>query len=344
MAKEKNHQTNGNAGDPGIVSQGNQAPAPVSVSEIPQVQEALKDLSISTLLANPQVFGYLERLASNMATARSAVPDHLRTPGDCLAIILQSAKWGMDPFAVAQKTFIISGKLGYEAQLVNAVVTSSGAVQGKFNYEWFGPWENVIGKFQWREGKNGKYQVPAWNEKDEIGCGIRVSATLTGEDTPRILELLLVQATVRNSTLWASDPKQQIAYLAVKRWARMFAPETILGVYTRDELEEVGKAPPKPITPTNTGSQSQNLVNAIKGQEDQEDPPETMQPEIIPADAKINQMNIEYIEGIAKAQKIQRSYIDQGLKVCFKIDRIDEIPVDKFEDVCNWIKSGCPAF
>ncbi|HAU6479257.1 TPA: recombinase RecT, partial [Citrobacter freundii] len=46
------------------------------------------------------------------------------------------------------------------------------------------------------------------------------------------------QAQVRNSTLWASDPRQQLAYLAVKRWARLYCPDVILGVYSADEVEE----------------------------------------------------------------------------------------------------------
>jgi hypothetical protein len=38
---------------------------------------------------------------------------------------MQAAQWGMNPFAVAQKTHVVNGTLGYEAQLVNAVVSSS---------------------------------------------------------------------------------------------------------------------------------------------------------------------------------------------------------------------------
>ncbi|MDU1923962.1 recombinase RecT, partial [Enterobacter sp.] len=49
---------------------------------------------------------------------------------------------------------------------------------------------------------------------------------------------MLSQAQVRNSTLWATDPRQQLAYLAVKRWARLYCPDVILGVYTADEIDE----------------------------------------------------------------------------------------------------------
>ncbi|SPX63869.1 Uncharacterised protein [Leclercia adecarboxylata] len=37
-----------------------------------------------------------------------------------MAIIMQAMQWGMNPYAVAQKTHLVNGVLGYEAQLVNA--------------------------------------------------------------------------------------------------------------------------------------------------------------------------------------------------------------------------------
>ena len=105
---------------------------------------------------------------------------------------------------------------------------------------------HILGKFKEVESKtkkddNGnykKYIVPAWNQQDETGLGIKVWATIKGESEPRVLELLLTQARTRNSTLWTEDPKQQIAYLAQKRWARLYCPDVILGVYTPDEIVE----------------------------------------------------------------------------------------------------------
>ena len=48
--------------------------------------------------------------------------------------------------------------------------------------------------------------------------------------------------------MWKTAPKQQIAYLAVKYWARLYCPEVILGVYSPDEVEprtekEINPAP-----------------------------------------------------------------------------------------------------
>lgn len=203
--------------------------------------------SATSLILHGDAFDRIERMADIMASGKSTIPVHLRNKGDCMAVIMQSMQWGMSPIAVAQKTHLVNGVLGYEAQLVAAVINNSGVVRDRFHFEWFGDWSKVVGRFKQVESRtkkddNGnpkKYIVPDWDQKDEQGLGVKVWATIRGESEPRVLELLMTQARTRNSTLWTEDPKQQIAYLAQKRWARLYAPDVILGVYTTDELQEI---------------------------------------------------------------------------------------------------------
>ncbi len=219
-------------------------------TEITAVQTAPApafNTSSAALMMDMNALERMERFANLMATARSTVPAHFQgKPGDCLAVVMQATTWGMNPFAVAQKTHIINGTLGYEAQLVASVINSSSLLADRFNFEWFGPWEKIVGKFKEVESKTKKddhgnpkkFIVPAWRQEDEQGLGVRVWATIKGETEPRVLELMMTQARTRNSTLWTEDPKQQLAYLAQKRWARLYAPDVILGVYTPDEVHE----------------------------------------------------------------------------------------------------------
>jgi hypothetical protein len=203
-----------------------------------------RDVSTSAMVFDPQTLASMQQMAEAMATARVTIPKHLAgSKGDCLAVVMQAMQWGMNPFSIAQKTHLVQGTLGYEAQLVNAVISSSAALASRPNYEWFGPWEKVVGKFKAikrknNEGREYEYRTPDWSASDEEGCGVRVWATIKGEPKPRELELLLTQSRTRNSTLWADDPRQQLAYLAIKRWARLHAPDVLLGVYTPDELEQ----------------------------------------------------------------------------------------------------------
>lgn len=195
--------------------------------------------STSALVLDGDSLDKMMRLAEVMALGRATLPKHFNgNSADCLAVVMQSMQWKMNPFAVAQKTHLVNGVLGYEAQLVNAVITTCAPVLDRLHYEWYGAWEKVIGKFTIKNGDKGEYRVPGWKLEDEQGLGVKVWATFRGEDEPRVLDLLLAQARTRNSTLWADDPRQQLAYLATKRWSRLYCPDVILGVYSPDELEE----------------------------------------------------------------------------------------------------------
>lgn len=177
--------------------------------------------STGSLMLSGDNLDRMYRAAEMMASARITVPKHLAgSPGDCLAIIMQATQWGMNPFAVAQKTHLVNGTLGYEAQLVNAVVSSSSMLASRIGYEWEGDWKGVNGKV---------------DKADERA--VTVSATLKGESKPRTLRVSMAQVGVRNSPNWEHDPRQQIAYLATKKWARLHAPDVLLGVYTIDEVE-----------------------------------------------------------------------------------------------------------
>ncbi|HBS0529072.1 TPA: RecT family recombinase [Klebsiella pneumoniae] len=204
---------------------------------------------------SPEGMDRLVRFATLMADSKATVPAHLAgKPADCLAVTMQAAQWGMNPFAVAQKTHVVNGTLGYEAQLVNAVVSSSNLLATHLNYKWDGDWSKVSGKTD----KSPSLTVTVW-------------ATLKGESEPRTLTISMAQAGVRNSPLWEQDPRQQLAYLCVKRWARLHAPDVLLGVYTPDELQEAAPRVERDITPpASTAAGMNQLINSQPDQHHEE--------------------------------------------------------------------------
>ena len=233
-----------------------------------QIQEFSGELAqtsnptAQSIIFDEKAFANVQRIAEVMANSNVTVPNHLhKNIGDCMAITIQALSWGMNPWPVAQKTHLVSGVLGYEAQLVSAVINSMAPTKDRIHYEWFGPWENVIGNFVEKTSQKGNsYTAPGWKLADEKGVGIRAWATLKGENEPRVLELLLSQAQPRNSTLWATDPKQQLAYLVTKRWARLYCPDVILGVYTPDELSP--QTQERDITPTSAATEKPSTRTA----------------------------------------------------------------------------------
>ena len=204
----------------------------------------------ATAIFSPSGLRQLQQFAEVMAQSVQTLPKHLAgKPADCMAVAMQAAQWGMNPFAVAQKTHLVNGTLGYEAQLVNAVVTSSRAVQGRFKYEYGGDWDAYI-------------LHP--DKQHEAGLFIRVGAVIRGETEITWGEpVYLAPITTRNSPLWKTAPKQQIAYLAVKYWARLYCPEVILGVYSPDEFDEPLPRVVRDVTPPATSAAGLNsLINS----------------------------------------------------------------------------------
>jgi hypothetical protein len=196
--------------------------------------------SISQLMFNASAMEAVMTFGKMMAASKVTIPEHLRgKPEDCSAVVLQAMQWRFNPYAVAQKTHITQGgALGYEAQLVNAAVITSGRIEGAPDFEFIGDWNKILGKIEERKSeRGGKYYVATWDRAHEAGLGVIVSAKLAGEREPRTVTVMMSQAWPRFSTQWATDPQQQITYLAVRKFARRYTPEVILGVYTNDELE-----------------------------------------------------------------------------------------------------------
>lgn len=198
-----------------------------------RVIESDKASSLS-LITNDENMRRVIDMAKMMAGSKVTVPKHLQgSEGDCMAVILQAMNWGMNPFAVAQKTHIVNGTLGYEAQLVNAVIQSNGHITGHFHYE--------------HNGEGAMLET-------RVGAIINGEADITWGEWLRSSDV-----TTKNSPLWKTNPRQQMGYLQVKNWARAYCPGAILGVYTPDELQEK-EINPRPRGGNATAEAAKNIV------------------------------------------------------------------------------------
>jgi len=151
-------------------------------------------------------------LAEVMASA-SLMPDHLRgKPGDCLLIVMQAQRWSMDAVSVAQATSVVRGKLCYEGKLVAAALYAMGAIDGRLQYDFSG--------------------TPG---QDNRAVTVTGRPRGTGKDQS-------VQGTVgawkTDNGNWKKSPDDMLVYRGTRQWARRYAPDALLGVYTPDEMED----------------------------------------------------------------------------------------------------------
>ncbi len=154
------------------------------------------------------------QLADVMAKA-SLIPTHLQgKPGDCLLIVMQAQRWGMDAASVAQSTSVVHGKLCYEGKLVAAALYAMGAVEGRLKYEFSGSGE---------------------------GRAVKVTGRPRGAGVDQTVEGTVANWKTSNDN-WKKQPDDMLVYRGTRQWARRYAPEALLGVYTPDELEDAPAA------------------------------------------------------------------------------------------------------
>ena len=285
-----------------------QQTATAQIIDMPSAEvHQIQSMQATEVMMNDASMNRLMKMAEVMATSKVTVPKHLQgSAGDCFAVVMQAAQWGMNPFSVAQKTHLVNGVLGYEAQLVNAVITQRAPITGRLQFEFYGDWTKVDGKLC---------------KSAEVG--VKVWATFKGEEEPRLLDIGMHQVgNVRNSPMWQADPRQQLAYLAVKRWSRLYCPDVILGVYTPDELDSEPERDVSPHAEPKKHSGSANLKTRLSQGRDKP---------VIDGEAKAFDIKA-YIAEVNAAQTVDE------LKAVAK-----KAPVDIGEPEKTQIKDACQA-
>lgn len=188
---------------------------------------------------DPHGFQQIQRMAVEMSKARGIVPDHLvGSPSTCFAIIMNCIDWKLPIYRVAQATFPLPGnRVGYMGSLVQSIIELSGALDGEPERIYFGDWTKIVGKFDKRKNNDGKeYCFPTWTAQEVMkeGLGIAIRAKIRGESKPRIWPgenepFFLAQAFPLFSTMWATDPKTQLGYLGMRRFASLAVPHLLMG-------------------------------------------------------------------------------------------------------------------
>lgn len=150
----------------------------------------------------------------------------LATMENCRAIAYQAARWGLDPVYVASKAYFANGRIGYEAQLVHALVLANAPLRRRPRFQY-------------------GYSMPDKPLAMYRFC--RVELWLVGENEPvYVTSPTVAQIGVKNSPLWKSDPDQQLSYYTIRSAARRHCPEVLAGIYVPEELQQIRELDAKP--------------------------------------------------------------------------------------------------
>jgi hypothetical protein len=188
-------------------------------------------------------------VAKLMAISGPAIPLYMRgNPGICYAIVVRAVRWGMDPFFVAEQSYLVKNpktgeeKIAFQAQLIVAVINARAPLQKKLWAVYSGEGDAMFATI---------YGLPK-GQTDTLDY-----------ETPTLKGLIDIKGrndygNVKGSPLYDNDPKQALWYYGARGFCRRHFPEVLAGVYDVDEFEPVE---PKDVTP-----EKQTVAQRLKGQ------------------------------------------------------------------------------
>lgn len=199
----------------------NQTPATQEQAQAPRTPvKRMTDFSLG-------IFGSSDNfiMATQMAKAFSEstiVPrEYQGNYANGLVAIDMANRLHTSPLTVMQNLDVIQGRPAWRATFLIAMINSS----GKYDMEL---------QFEESKDKNGKpYSCTCWTEKNgRKVTGIEVTMEMAEKEG----------WTKKNGSKWLTMPQVMLRYRAASFFARMNCPELSNGLYTTDEVVEIGDA------------------------------------------------------------------------------------------------------
>jgi len=168
-----------------------------------------------SLFLDVALFEHAQRVG-NLLSSSNMVPDHFRNNiGNCVIALNLSKRWDADVFMVMQNMYIVHGRPGIESKLAIALVNATGKftpIQYRFN-------------------------------ADKTACTAYAKNTKTGELCEGVevnIKMAKDEGWFSNKgSKWQTMPTLMLQYRSAMFFARAYCPEALLGMQSREELQDV---------------------------------------------------------------------------------------------------------
>jgi hypothetical protein len=157
--------------------------------------------------------------AKVLATA-SAVPDAYKNrPGDCLIAIDLSNRMGISPISIMQYSQVVKGNFTWKGQACKALIDGN----NKF--------------------ANSKYVMFGEPGTDEWGCRVEAISRYSGETIvgPDVTMKMAKDEGWydKPGSKWKTMPALMLKYRAAAFFARTECPDSLMGFYTSEEMNDI---------------------------------------------------------------------------------------------------------
>lgn len=135
---------------------------------------------------------------------------------DCFIALQIATRIGVDPFLALQNIQVIRGKPTWSAQFIISLVNERGPFSDRIKFE--------------TKGEGNELAVTAYATLKETGEVAKATVSIA---------MAVAEGWVSKNTKYKTMPEQMLCYRSAVFLARRHCPELLLGMPTRDEVEDV---------------------------------------------------------------------------------------------------------
>lgn len=192
------------------------APASGSTMQKPQSGEL-------SVFSDVQSFNTALRMSQCLASSTVVPKEYQGNVGNCMIAIEMASRINTSPMMVMQNLYIVNGRPAWSSQWIIAMINSSRRYKTELQFE-FG-----------NAKEDGGLSCRAWAE-DYSGhrvYGPKITMTMANSEG----------WTSKSGSKWKTMPDVMIQYRAASFFGRMNCPDMIMGIYSSDEVLDMGEIP-----------------------------------------------------------------------------------------------------
>lgn len=175
--------------------------------------------NVLSIFSNAQSWELATRMAASLAKSTIVPKEFQNNANNALIAIELANRLQTSPLMVMQNLYVVYGRPSWSAQYIIGMINNSGKYDMELQYDEVAD-------------KNGKpFSCRCWTEKD----GRRVNGPVIDMDMAKAEGWL-----GKNGSKWQTMPQIMLRYRAASFFGRMNCPELTMGIYTREEVVELG--------------------------------------------------------------------------------------------------------
>lgn len=183
---------------------------------------------VSNPFSDSESFQRLFDIGKMFASSTLVPQNYQGKPMDCTIAVDMANRMGVSPMMVMQNLYVVKGKPSWSGQACMSMIRGS------------------------REFKNVRPVYTGEKNTDSWGCYIQAEYRETGE-VVRGTEVTISMAKAEGwyskkdkygneTSKWQTIPEQMLAYRAAAFFARVYIPNSLMGVYVEGEAEDIAPA------------------------------------------------------------------------------------------------------